>query len=149
MTEHGITDRRFVVFVYGTLLSSEPSHDLLAGARALGAATTAPTFDLFDLGAYPALVAGGTTAVVGELYEMTAQLLAAIDVHEEVPILYKRRRIALADGVEVESYVLDADQVRGRRRIRSGDWRARFRATPTPGLRDAPIVRWARNRDRG
>jgi gamma-glutamylaminecyclotransferase len=141
-------DRRFILFVYGTLLSSEPSHALLADARALGPATTAPSFHLFDLGAYPALVAGGATAVVGELYELTARTLAAIDVHEGAPLLFKRRRIALADAREVEAYLLDADQVRGRRRIRSGDWRARFQPTPSPAptARDAPIVRWIRKR---
>jgi gamma-glutamylaminecyclotransferase len=140
--------RRFVLFVYGTLLSGEPSHALLDGARALGAATTEPAFHLFDLGPYPALVAGGTSAVAGELYEVTAQALAAIDVHEEVPRLFHRSCIALADGAQAEAYLLDADQVRGRRRIRSGEWRTRFRATPAPGARDAPLVRWMRNRAR-
>lgn len=143
-----MAERRFVLFVYGTLLSGEPSHGLLDGARALGPATTPPAFDLFDLGPYPALVAGGTTAVVGELYEVMAPMLAAIDVHEEVPILYKRVRIALDDGREAETYTLDAAQARGRRRIRSGDWRGRFRATPARGIRDTPLVRWARNRER-
>ena len=137
-----------MLFVYGTLLSGEPSHGLLDGARAVGPAKTPPSFGLFDLGPYPAMVAGGTTAVAGELYDVSAPMLAALDVHEEVPILFKRIRIALDDGREAQTYVLDADQVRGRRRIRSGDWRGRFGAAPTPGVRDAPFVRWARGRNR-
>ena len=145
-----MSERRFVLFVYGTLLSSEPSHGFLDGARALGDAKTTPEYHLFDLGPYPALVAGGSTAVVGELYDVSARVLAAIDVHEEVPILFKRMRIALEDGTQAETYMLDADQTRGRRRIRSGDWRGRFGATPTstPSARDAPFVRWVRNRER-
>lgn len=139
---------RFVLFVYGTLLPGEPSHELLAGARSLGPASTPPSYSLIDLGPYPALIVGGSTAVVGALYEMSAQVLAPIDVHEEVPTLFKRRRLTLADGREAESYFLEADQVRGRRRIRSGDWRGRFRAAVTPGVRDSPLARALRNRDR-
>jgi gamma-glutamylcyclotransferase (GGCT)/AIG2-like uncharacterized protein YtfP len=120
-----VNDRRFILFVYGTLLSGEASHARLNGARALGPATTPPEYDLFDLGPYPALVAGGATAVAGELFELPAAMLAAIDVYEEVPILFKRTRIAIEDGRVAEAYVLERDQVRGRRRIRSGDWRKR------------------------
>jgi gamma-glutamylaminecyclotransferase len=148
VSDHPTDDRRFILFVYGTLLSSEPSHNLLGDSRALGPTTTAPSFDLFDLGVYPALVAGGTTAIAGELYELTARVLATIDVHEGVPLLFKRKRIALADGREAEAYLLEADQVRGRRRIRSGDWRARFQPPPSsaPSARDTPFVSWVRKR---
>ena len=136
------------MFVYGTLLPGEPSHGLLDGAREIGSAMTPPSYSLIDLGPYPALIVGGSTTVVGVLYEMPAAVLAAIDVHEEVPTLFKRSRIALADGQEADTYLLDADQVRGRRRIRSGDWRGRFRAAVTPGLRDTAFARGLRNRDR-
>ena len=149
VSEQPVSERSFVLFVYGTLLPDEPSHALLDGARALGSAKTPPEFHLVDIGPYPALVAGGPTAVVGELYEVSARTLAAIDVHEEVPILFKRRRIALHDGRHAETYMLDDEQVRGRRRIRSGDWRGRFRPTPPPtSARNAPFVRWLRGRER-
>ncbi len=136
----------FRLFVYGTLLSGESSHELLQSARALGAAKTAPAFDLVDLGPYPALVPGGTTSVVGELYEVTAAALSAIDVYEEHPVFFKRTTIALESGSEAQAYLLEPAQVRGRRRIRSGDWRARFRPERPPGPRDAAIVRWLRER---
>lgn len=141
-------DGALVLFVYGTLLSGESSHALLEGASALGPAKTSPAFELFDLGPYPALVAGGTTAVVGEIYEVPRPMLAAIDVHEEVPVLFKRMRIELDDGRLADTYLLEADRVRGRRRIRSGDWRARFRVGAGPSARDAAIVQWARKRER-
>jgi gamma-glutamylcyclotransferase (GGCT)/AIG2-like uncharacterized protein YtfP len=141
-------ERRFLLFVYGTLLSGEPSHGLLNGARSLGAAKTPPSFELVDLGPHPALVAGGSTAVTGELYEVPVAMLAALDVHEEVPVLFKRATIVLADGRAAEAYLLEADQVRGRRRIGSGDWRARFRRKPAPSARDSAFVRWSRTRAR-
>ena len=138
----------YVLFVYGTLLRGESGHALLDGATAIGPATTRPDFELFDLGPYPALVAGGETAIAGELYELPVAMLAAIDVHEQVPILFKRRRIELQDGRIADAYLLDPDQVRGRRRIRSGDWRTRFRVETAPGPRDSAMVQWARRRPR-
>jgi gamma-glutamylcyclotransferase (GGCT)/AIG2-like uncharacterized protein YtfP len=140
--------RHAVLFVYGTLLRGEPAHALLDGAAALGPAKTAAAFDLYDLGPYPALVAEGSVAVAGEVYEVTAHSLAAIDIHEEVPRLFKRVTIELEDGRRAQAYVLDRDQVRGRRRIRSGDWRARFRVERGLGVRDAPFVAWLRKRER-
>ncbi|HEY2510003.1 MAG TPA: gamma-glutamylcyclotransferase family protein [Polyangiaceae bacterium] len=140
--------RRYTLFVYGTLLRGEASHALLKDAAALGAATTTAAFDLFDLGPYPALVTGGTTPIAGEVYELDVAQLAAIDVHEEVPRLFNRVRIELADGRSVDAYVLNRDQVRGRRRIRSGDWRTRFQVERPAALRDAPFAAWARRRDR-
>jgi gamma-glutamylcyclotransferase (GGCT)/AIG2-like uncharacterized protein YtfP len=138
--------RPFVLFVYGTLLPGEPSHELLEGARPLGPAKTAPAFQLVDLGPYPALIPGGTTSVVGELYELPASMLAAIDVHEGHPVLFKRVTIPLEGGAQAQAYTLEPHQATGRRRIHSGDWRGRFRRAPAPSARDAALVRWLRER---
>jgi gamma-glutamylcyclotransferase (GGCT)/AIG2-like uncharacterized protein YtfP len=129
-------------------MSGEPAHGLLEGASALGPMQTAPGYDLFDLGPHPALVAGGATAVLGELYELPASMLAAIDVYEEHPVLFKRTPIALGDSRVVQAYLLDRDQVLGRRRIASGDWRGRFRRRQGPSARDSAIVRWSKGRHR-
>jgi gamma-glutamylaminecyclotransferase len=129
-------------------VSGEAGHGLLDGAAALGPARTKPAYDLFDLGPYPALVDGGATAIVGEVVEVTVPMLAAIDLHEEVPRLFKRRPVDLEDGRSVDAYLLDREQVRGRRRIRSGDWRARFHVERAPGARDSAMVSWMRKRER-
>lgn len=139
------SDRR--IFVYGTLLEGERDHRLLEGRERLGACTTEPAFHLVDLGAYAALVSGGSTCVAGELYLVDQRTLLEIDVLREVPILFKRVRVRLADGSEAESHVMDADQVRGRRRLHHGDWRKRFTGHVQPFA--SPFARWARGRSSG
>jgi gamma-glutamylaminecyclotransferase len=116
-------NRRARVFVYGTLLAGEPNHRLLADAALVGAARTEPDFDLVSLGAFPAMVPGGGTAIAGEVYEVDPDTLDALDRLEGHPRFYQRRAVRLDDGGEVLAYLLTPDQVRGRPRITSGDWR--------------------------
>lgn len=136
----------YLLFVYGTLLPGEPEHARLEGARPLGPAETEPTFDLVDLGPEPALVPGGTIAVRGEVYALTPAQLAAVDVHHGHPLKYRRSSIRLADGRVVEAHQLAPDQARGRRRIRSGDWKGRL--APRAAADDLAWSRFARNRGR-
>ena len=116
------------VFVYGTLLSGEPNHRVLTGARFLGPARTVPAFELASLGPYPALVPGGDVAVVGELYEVDDAGLARLDWLEGYPELYDRQEIALTDGTRAIAYLQRPAQAEGLPRIGSGDWREARRA---------------------
>ena len=136
----------YLLFVYGAFLPGEPHHARLAEARALGPAETEPAWDLVDLGAEPALVPGGTTAVKGEVYALTPAQLAAIDVHHGHPLRYQRVTIRLTDGRLVEAHQLAPDQARGRRRIRTGDWRTRL--APRAVEDDKVWSRFARERGR-
>lgn len=113
------------VFVYGTLLAGEANHWLLARARFVGEARTEPAFALYDLGAFPGLVPGGTHAVVGEVYEVDGPTLAALDQLEGHPHFYTRSPVTLEDGTVVETYLLAPEQVAGRPIIASGSWRTR------------------------
>lgn len=113
-----------LVFVYGTLLRGERNHARLAGARYLGPARTRPRYALYHLGHYPGMT-GGAGAVEGELYEVDAPLLAALDAFEGVPHLYRRSPVALDGGGPAEGYLLTRAQVAGRPRLPSGSWRAR------------------------
>ena len=115
------------VFVYGSLLSGEPNHRVLARARRVGEARTAPRFALHDLGAYPAMIEGGGLAIAGEVYEVDAKTLARLDVLEGHPRYYRRVPITLADGSSAETYLLTPAQVEGRPLIASGNWRGRRR----------------------
>jgi gamma-glutamylcyclotransferase (GGCT)/AIG2-like uncharacterized protein YtfP len=132
------------LFVYGTLLAGERDHGLVEAAECAGAQRTLPAFQLVDLGAYAALVAGGSTSVSGEIYLVDRKTRGEIDVRREVPILFQRVRIQLADGSEAETYVMEPDRVRGRRQLQHGDWRKRFTGDVSPI--DSPFARWARSR---
>jgi gamma-glutamylcyclotransferase (GGCT)/AIG2-like uncharacterized protein YtfP len=115
------------LFDYGSLLAGERDHDLLAGAEFLGAARTKPLYTLVDLGPYPALFAGGNVSVLGELYRIDKKRRFQIDVRKECPVLFQRVKVELEDGRLVEAYAMREEQVRGRRRIKSGSFRDRFR----------------------
>lgn len=114
-----------LVFTYGTLMSGERNHRLLRIARFVGAASTLPRYELRDLSAFPALVRGGTRAVAGELYEVDAPTLFALDQLEGHPDFYRRARIRLASGTIADAYLLRRDQVDGRPIIESNNWRTR------------------------
>jgi gamma-glutamylcyclotransferase (GGCT)/AIG2-like uncharacterized protein YtfP len=113
------------LFVYGSLLFGEIHNARLGGSRLLGEAHTEPRYTLVDLGAYPALLDEGTTSVSGELYEVTADVLAALDEFEGHPEDYCRSPVRLLNGECAEAYVLPRARAPATRVIVSGSWRAR------------------------
>jgi len=133
------------MFFYGTMLPGERDHALLANAEPLGPAQTESAYQLVELNVYAALVPDGKVAVQGELYAVDLETRRKIDVSRQVPILFQRSKIRLADGSEAETYLMSADQVRGKRRLAHGDWRKRFAPTVERGA-PGQFVGWARNR---
>ncbi|MCP3104236.1 gamma-glutamylcyclotransferase [Myxococcus sp. K15C18031901] len=115
------------VFVYGTLLSGEPNHRLLSGARLVGPARTLPRFTLYDYGFFPTLASGGKHAVEGEVYEVDALMLAALDRLEGHPHFYQRSPITLDCGSHVEAYLFPKARLAGCLIIASGSWRAQLK----------------------
>ena len=98
-----------VLFVYGTLrpvLATGWPKTLIAGLNVVGTATVAGL--LYDLGDYPALVAG-PGIVHGDLLEISAERLAAIDAYEECggpAALYRREAVeaTLADRTSLDAW---------------------------------------------
>jgi len=133
------------MFFYGMLLAGERDHALLKNAESLGPALTEPLYQLVELNVYAALVPDGKVAVHGELYAVDLETRRQIDVSRQVPILFQRAKIRLADGSDAETYLMNTDQVRGKRRLAHGDWRKRFAPTLE---RRAPgqLVSWTRTR---
>lgn len=114
------------IFVYGTLLSGEPNHRLLVSAKFIGEARTRPEFTFHDLGGCPGAVRYSKlepVAIVGELYAVDAETLAALDRLEGHPRFYRRTDVVLADGTKAQTYVLPTDYAT-RPAIPSGSWRA-------------------------
>jgi gamma-glutamylaminecyclotransferase len=134
-----------LLFVYDTLREGEPLHAQLGESRFIAVASTLPTFSLVDLGPCAALLRGGSTAVVGELYLVSLQTRRQLDVERQVPLLFQREKVQLADGSEAESYVLPAEKARGRRRLAQGDWKKRFTRPINPNAGGAWVA-WSRGR---
>lgn len=115
---------RTVVFVYGSLLRGERNHGQMAGARFLGPARTLARYALYHLGNYPGMTEG-SQAIEGELYEVDARRLAALDAFEGHPNYFRRGPVVLEGGGRAEGYLLTRAQVAGRPLVPSGSWRAR------------------------
>lgn len=137
-----------LLFVYDTLREGEPLHAQLGESRFIGVASTLPAFSLVDLGPYAALLRGGSTSVVGELYAVSLQTRRQLDVERQVPLLFNRERVQLADGSEADAYILPADKARGRRRLAQGDWKKRFARPINPSAGGAWVA-WSRGRWKG
>jgi gamma-glutamylcyclotransferase (GGCT)/AIG2-like uncharacterized protein YtfP len=109
------------VFVYGTLRRGECNHHYLGGAVWLGRQRTAARYRLVKLRWYPAALAGGHTALHGEVYAVSRARLAQLDRLEDCPREYRRQRIATAYG-PAWIYLYHAPLPAEARVIRNGDW---------------------------
>lgn len=112
-----------LVFVYGTLRRGQPNHGWLEGARWLGAAQL-DGVELHDLGPFPMAVPG-EGCIHGEVYGVSAEGLAHLDVLEGYPRLYDRRQMALRDGRRAWVYLGRPRQVRHAPVLADGIWRGR------------------------
>lgn len=135
----------FRLFEYGTLMTGEVDHATLRGATPIATLRTARGYQLVETRALAGLVESGDADVVGELYELPRETMAACDLLRGHPTLFLRKEIRLADGSTAFAYVLRDDQARGLRRIRGGDWRQRF---ASPKAQAGALVSWARARHR-
>ncbi|PSW15180.1 gamma-glutamylcyclotransferase [Photobacterium sanctipauli] len=109
------------VFVYGTLRKGESNHHLLQQALYLGQCQIQGRYQLFNLGYYPALVdAEHNRRIAGEVYQVSAQELAQLDILEEYPSLYRREPVETQHGrawVYLYNHNVDSFPL-----IEDGDW---------------------------
>lgn len=110
-----------LLFVYGSLRTGQFANDLLEGCPSLGRATTAPRYTLVALGSYPGLLEQGTTAVIGELFQVAHRRLVVLDRYEGS--MYRRAWVTLADGRDVQGYLLlSREDMDSLPKVPSGDW---------------------------
>lgn len=114
------------VAVYGSLKSGRHNHGYLRTAKFVGCFRTAPEYTMIDLGAYPAILPGGSTAIEVEIYAVDEETIKAVDTLEEHPDRFRRTPVKIAN-MNVFIYVLNERGMRGvrplnRRIIESGCW---------------------------
>lgn len=93
-----------LLFAYGSLKRGLSNHAELRNAAFEGEVLTSARYRLVALGTYPALVAPGDRAVRGELYRVSADLLAELDAFEGED--YDRGSVTLADGRRAHAYFI-------------------------------------------
>lgn len=117
------------VFVYGTLRCGERND--IARYRPLPLFVGAASVDgrLYDLGAYPGIVLGEGGRVMGEVYRITAEVEAALDILEEVKAdgsgEYRKREVpvtVVCRQFNCLVYEIHPERLSGRPVIPSGDW---------------------------
>lgn len=121
---------RELVFVYGTLRCGASNHWRMDGAESIAEGTVAGSIHRIEW--YPGLVLGGDSRVVGEVFAVTPDHLAALDEFEgvsaaEIPGCEYRRvktTVTTADGA-IDAWVWEwIAPVDESKRIPSGDWLA-------------------------
>ena len=112
-----------LVFVYGTLKRGHGRNNFMRpqGSQFLGETKTLPLYTMHNLGSFPAIVAQGTTAISGEVYEVDEKTLDILDQIEGNPNFY-RRELIHTDFGEAWAYFLPAGRVIENEIIRTGVW---------------------------
>lgn len=81
------------VFVYGSLKRGFGNHVVLGDSPMLGEAMTAsPSWQMLDLGAFPAVVQG-QGHIHGEVYEVNEDVFQSLDYLEGYPSFYDRHEV--------------------------------------------------------
>jgi gamma-glutamylcyclotransferase (GGCT)/AIG2-like uncharacterized protein YtfP len=134
-------EEQYPLFVYGTLLTGERAHSLMAGSLDRIAPATLPNATLYNLGAYPILV-DGAGRVSGEIcwlrQDAYTGMLESLDGYEGPQYARKLRTVHIANFISAgeEESVL-AWVYLGRKtpadsaQVPDGDWR-KHQALNTP-----------------
>jgi gamma-glutamylaminecyclotransferase len=141
------------VFVYGTLMRGFGNHRLLSNSIFVREARTVPIFEMISLGGFPAILAGGKTSIVGEVFDVGHATLAQLDRLEGHPHFYERMLIALESGNELDTwsggkvyaYVLSRGRMRFGRTdpvVASGSWREHVQAEEARAHEDDEPEGW-------
>lgn len=110
------------LFVYGTLMRNHALHSNLGKAKFVSEEVL-EGFEMHDLGAYPCILNTGNSEdkVYGEVYNIQAPQLRALDCVEGVPYLFKRIKVDI-NGEDVYAYEYSSRLGKPNNRIPSGKW---------------------------
>lgn len=80
--------KKYILFVYGTLMKNERAHDLLGNSKSLGDAFI-KGYKKIDMVYYPGIVVCENEKVEGEAYIIDEETKSKIDVYEGEGYLFK------------------------------------------------------------
>jgi gamma-glutamylcyclotransferase (GGCT)/AIG2-like uncharacterized protein YtfP len=115
------------VAVYGSLRKGLGNSGLLNTSKQIGRFETEPIYTMLDLGSFPGLIKNGTTSVIVEVYEVSADILRRLDQLEgfrgsnETNNFYNREKIETPYG-EAYIYLLNRKNMGNTSIVKSGDW---------------------------
>lgn len=92
------------VFTYGTLMSNHPRHETYMASATLLGQGILENYALYDLGRYPGIIKEKDCKVLGEVYEVSEDMLRMLDDYEEEGSLYRREIVR----VQVKEELLSA-----------------------------------------
>lgn len=112
------------IFVYGSLREGLPLSPALSSATHVATCKSESKYTMYDLGAFPCILKGGETQIVGDLYIVDDETLARLDLIEGVPVLYNRDIIDIYgwEQTDVYAYFFTDEKVQANT-IENGDWK--------------------------
>lgn len=110
------------VFVYGTLKRGHRANAMLQDAGFLGETRTTLPYTMYNLGAFPGVVPGGTGSVFGEVYSVTDTILDRLDDYEGVPTLYRREKVETEQFGVCWIYIYNHEDSIKKQVVNSGKW---------------------------
>ena len=110
------------VFVYGSLRKGFGLSPVLNSSDYVETVKTKPKYTMYSLGAFPCIVKGGDTAIVGEIYNISPETERRLDMIEGVPQLYQKGKVDIDGYSNVMAYFMKKSSVKGLNKIETGDW---------------------------
>lgn len=112
------------VFVYGTLKQGKSNHRALGSSVCLGRCYLEGNYVMVSLGHFPGVVETSdkrTNRIVGEVYEVSEDVLHTLDLIEGHPTFYTRRKVQ-TPFKNAWCYFLPEDYLTTRTEIGDGIW---------------------------
>lgn len=108
------------VFVYGSLKKGYGNHENHLGDQKFVKEVKIEGFDMYSVGAFPAIV-DGTTTIHGEMYKVSGEAFKALDRLEGYPNHYNRKLVKSTTGEEAWIYFYKKPPF-NQKKIESGFW---------------------------
>ncbi len=113
------------IFVYGSLRYGLPLNHALSTSNYIATVKSESKYTMYDLGAFPCIRKNGETSIIGDMYSVSDDTLAQLDMIEGIPTLYQRDLIDIHGwenpDTEIYAYYF-SNEVYATQIVESGDW---------------------------